>query len=199
MRIVLASQSQYRAQLLGRIITNFEQDRPDIDESPLPDESPAELAQRLAREKADAIASRWDNSLIIGSDQVAYIENSATNAVPMLSKPGNFDKAYQQLRLCSNSTVTYLTACCLLNSSTRQQHCFYDSYQLHFKALSDRQITDYLTTEQPYDCAGAIKSEGLGVALVKAYSGTDPSTLIGLPLIKLIEALEKENYLILGS
>ena len=202
MRIVLGSGSRYRAALLQRIIPDFDTDSPDIDETALDNETPTALAFRLATEKAIKIGKHWDNSLVIGSDQVAFLTSASSptaNLLEVLGKPGNFDNAHQQLRKCSGQSVTYRTACCLLNTSTNSQHTFYDDYILHFKSLSDAQISDYLNKEQPYDCAGAIKSEGLGVALIDRFEGNDPSTLIGLPLIKLIEALNKEGYLILKN
>lgn len=199
MRIVLGSGSRYRAALLHRIIPHFDIDSPDIDETALADETPTLLALRLATEKAIKIANRWDNSLIIGSDQVALLCPKDGSAEKVLGKPGNFEKAQQQLRQCSGQSVIYRTACCLLNSATNQHQTFYDDYILHFNLLDDAQISDYLNKEQPFDCAGAIKSEGLGVALIERYEGDDPSTLIGLPLIKLITALNKENYFILKN
>jgi len=200
-QIVLGSGSKYRAELLRRIITNFHQDSPDIDETALTDEASEALAQRLAAQKAQAIAGRWPDSLIISSDQVAvlnYTPGRKANQT-QLSKPGNFDNAMQQLLCCSGQTVTYITACCLLNTKTMQNHMFTEHYRLHFRSLSEQQITAYLNAEQPYDCAGAIKSEGLGVALVHRYEGDDPSALIGLPLIRLTEALADEGYQVLDN
>ena len=203
MHIVLGSGSRYRAALLQRIIPNFNTDTPDIDESALASETPTSLALRLATEKAIKIGKRWENSLVIGSDQVALLQRSATptdnSLEEVLGKPGNFQNAQQQLRKCSGQSVIYRTACCLLNTATNNRQIFHDDYILHFKSLSDGQISDYLNKEQPYDCAGAIKSEGLGVTLIDRYEGNDPSTLIGLPLIKLIEALNKEGYLVLKN
>ncbi|HAW14476.1 MAG TPA: septum formation protein Maf [Cellvibrionales bacterium] len=198
-RIVLGSGSRYRAALLQRIVPDFDIDSPDIDETALADETPTSLALRLASEKAVKIAKRWDNSLIIGSDQVALLRAKDGLTEKVLGKPGNFEKAQQQLRQCSGQSVIYRTACCLLNSATNHSQIFYDDYILHFKSLDDQQINDYLNKEQPFDCAGAIKSEGLGVTLIERYEGNDPSTLIGLPLIKLINALNKENYLVLKN
>ncbi|MBT5293637.1 MAG: septum formation protein Maf [Cellvibrionales bacterium] len=199
MRIVLGSGSRYRAALLHRIVPHFEIDSPDIDETALADESPTSLALRLATEKAAKVGKRWDNSLIIGSDQVALLRPKDGSSEKVLGKPGNFKKAQQQLQICSGQSVIYRTACCLLNSATNHSQIFHDDYILHFKSLDDQQITDYLNKEQPFDCAGAIKSEGLGVSLIERYEGDDPSTLIGLPLIKLINALNKENYLVLKN
>jgi septum formation protein len=205
MRIVLGSSSPYRALLLKRIITDFDIASPDIDESPLPNEDPTALVLRLAESKAQRIAEDWDNHLIISSDQVALLPNDEplnpnhkqTEQYQILNKPGNFERAYQQLSNCSGKRVIYRTACCVLNSSTDSKHVFHDDYCLHFKDLTEYQIENYLLREQPYDCAGAIKSEGLGVALIASYKGNDPATLIGLPLIKLIDALDKESYPIL--
>ena len=203
MRIVLGSGSRYRAALLQRIVPNFDTDTPDIDESALANETPTSLALRLATEKAIKIGKRWGNSLVIGSDQVALLQRSTSSTNnsldEILGKPGNFINAQQQLRKCSGQSVIYRTACCLLNTATNSQQLFHDDYILHFKALSEAHISDYLNKEQPYDCAGAIKSEGLGVTLIDRYEGNDPSTLIGLPLIKLIEALNNEGYLVLKN
>ena len=199
MRIVLGSGSRYRAALLRRIVPDFEIDSPDIDETALAGETPTSLALRLASEKAIKIANCWDNALIIGSDQVALLCAKDGSTEKVLGKPGNFEKAQQQLGQCSGQSVIYRTACCLLNSATGQRQTFHDDYILHFKTLDEAQISDYLNKEQPFDCAGAIKSEGLGVALIERYEGDDPSTLIGLPLIKLIAALNKENYFILKN
>lgn len=205
MRIVLGSSSPYRALLLKRIITDFDIASPDIDESPLPNEEPTALVLRLAESKAQRIAEDWGNHLIISSDQVALLQSDTSpdptqkqiGKYQILNKPGNFERAQQQLSNCSGKRVIYRTACCVLNSSTGNKHVFYDDYCLYFKDLTDSQIKNYLLREQPYDCAGAIKSEGLGVALIESYKGSDPATLIGLPLIKLIGALEKENCPIL--
>ena len=199
MRIILGSGSRYRAALLQRIVPDFHTDSPDIDETAQPNETATALATRLATEKAIKIGKRWDNSLIIGSDQVVLLQSSDGSVDQTLGKPGNFNKAQQQLRKCSGQSVIYRTACCLLNTATNHHQVFCDDYILHFKSLDEAQISDYLNKEQPYDCAGAIKSEGLGVALIDRYEGTDPSTLIGLPLIKLIEALNKEGYLVLKN
>ncbi|MDG1937475.1 MAG: Maf family protein [Pseudomonadales bacterium] len=199
MRIVLGSGSRYRAALLHRIMTDFEVDSPDIDETALTNEDPTSLAIRLATEKAHKIAPQWDNALIIGSDQVALLQHKDNALVEILGKPGDFETAQQQLRKCSGQSIIYRTACCLLNTATQLQQTFHDDYILHFKTLNNAQISDYLNKEQPFDCAGAIKSEGLGVTLIDRYEGNDPSTLIGLPLIKLIDALGKEGYFVIKN
>ena len=165
MRIVLGSGSRYRAALLHRIVPHFEIDSPDIDETALAHETPTSLALRLATEKAAKVAKRWDNALIIGSDQVALLRPKDGSSEKVLGKPGNFKKAQQQLQQCSGQSVIYRTACCLLNSTTNHSQIFHDDYILHFKSLDNLQINDYLNKEQPFDCAGAIKSEGLGVTL----------------------------------
>lgn len=213
MRIILGSGSPYRAALLRRIVPNFTVASPDIDESAHANEAPTTLVRRLAQEKANKVADTIDYSdeptLIIGSDQIAILDKqpvsiataNATTEVntgrEILNKPGNFEQALIQLQKCSGQSVIYRTACCVHNVASKQQLIFHDDYRLHFKRLSDELIKAYLKAEQPYDCAGAIKSEGLGVALIDRYEGDDPSSLIGLPLIMLINALEQQGHAIL--
>lgn len=186
MRIILASESPYKAELLKRIIPDFSCQSPSIDESPKNGETPEDICKRLAGEKAAKIAALNPDSLVIACDQVAVV-----NTTPpfMLSKPGHFEAAKQQLSLCSNQSVTYKVACSLINTENNAQINLYDEYSLQFRALSEEEISSYLEIEQPFDCAGSIKSEGLGIRLIKSHHGTDPSTLVGLPLIALTEAL----------
>lgn len=214
MRIILGSGSKYRAALLRRIVPNFTIASPDIDESAHANEAPTALVRRLAREKANKVVDTLDYSdeptLIIGSDQIAILDKQSASTVTtkvttskatasheILNKPGNFEQALIQLQKCSGQSVIYRTACCVHNVASKQQLIFHDDYRLHFKHLSDERIKAYLEAEQPYDCAGAIKSEGLGVALIERYEGDDPSSLIGLPLIMLINALERQGHAIL--
>lgn len=196
MKIVLGSSSIYRAQLLARIVTNFNIDSPSIDETPLADEPPERLAIRLAREKAQAVGDRHPESLVIGSDQVAILrENSGYTHT--LGKPGNFEVATAQLARCSGQRVDFVVACCLLNTTSGKLIEFQDTYSVRYKTLSDDTIGRYLQRDKPYDCAGSIKTEGLGVALLDSQSGNDPSTLIGLPLMALSIALESQGVRII--
>ena len=193
MRIVLGSSSPYRAELLKRIIPNFSTDSPDIDESPAAIETGRQLALRLACEKAEKVASRSPDTLVIACDQVACLAPDGPNEI-QLGKPGSLAVAEQHLTQCSGKTVHYLTACCLIDTQNGDKQLFEDEYRLHFRSLSSEQINRYLRLEKPFDCAGAIKSEGLGVTLIDRYEGNDPSSLIGLPLIKLSQALEKIGF-----
>jgi MAF protein len=185
--IILASSSPYRKALLSKLNINFNAESPDIDERPLAGESPTTLVERLAKAKAAAVASKHSSSLIIGSDQVACVNGT------ILSKPGSFDNAFTQLKQCSANTVTYFTGLCVLNGKTSTNQIHTERFQLHFRALTDQEISNYLQIEQPYDCAGSIKSEGLAVNLFESYQGRDPNALIGLPLIKLLKMLRTEG------
>ena len=198
MRIVLGSSSPYRAELLKRIIPNFSTDSPDIDESPAANETSRQLALRLAREKAEIVASRSPDALVIACDQVACLAPDGPNEI-QLGKPGSLAVAEQHLTQCSDKTVHYLTACCLIDTQKGDKQLIEDEYLLHFRSLSSEQISCYLRLEKPYDCAGAIKSEGLGVTLIDRYEGNDPSSLIGLPLIKLSQALERIGFNVLKN
>ena len=198
MRIVLGSSSRYRAELLRRIIPDFSCDAPVIDESPRTYETGRQLALRLAEEKADKVAYRSPNALIIACDQVACLAADTPNEI-QLGKPGTRAIAEQHLMQCSGKTVIYLTACCLINTQTGNKQLFEDEYLLHFRPLSTQQINRYLCIEKPFDCAGAIKSEGLGVTLIDRYEGNDPTSLIGLPLIKLSQALENIGFDVLEN
>ena len=198
MRIVLASSSPYRAKLLKRIIPSFSCDSPNIDESRAANEAGRQLASRLASEKAETVACRSPHTLVIACDQVACLAPDGPNEI-QLGKPGSLAVAEQHLAQCSGKTVHYLTACCLINNQTGDKQLFEDEYRLHFRSLSPEQINRYLLLEKPFDCAGAIKSEGLGVTLIDRYEGNDPSSLIGLPLIKLTQALEKTGLNLLKN
>ena len=185
--IILASSSPYRKELLNKLNISFNAESPKLDETPLAGESPIELVERLATAKAAAIARKHPSALIIGSDQVACVNGA------VLSKPSNFDNAFTQLKQCSSNTVTYYTGLCLLNSATNTNQIHTERYQLHFRALADQEISNYLQLEQPYDCAGSIKSEGLAVSLFESHQGRDPNALIGLPLIQLLKMLRAEG------
>lgn len=187
MRLILASTSPYRKALLERLGLPFITVAPNIDEAPLPGESPEVMVERLARQKALAVAENHPDSLIIGSDQAAVLHEH------VLGKPGNHQRALEQLRLVSGQHVTFLTGLCLLNSTTRQMQSEVVPFTVQFRQLRDEQIERYLRKEQPYNCAGSFKSEGLGIALFERMEGEDPSALIGLPLIRLVRMLEREG------
>ena len=182
-RLLLASSSPYRRELLSRLRLTFDCSAPQIDETAQANEPPEQLVRRLASEKARALASTHPDHLIIGSDQVAVLGQR------ILGKPHTFDRAKQQLRACSGNSVSFLTGLALLDSraSTIEIDCV--SFTVHFRSLDDRQIERYLHIEQPYDCAGSFKAEGLGISLFRATEGSDVTSLIGLPLIRLVDML----------
>lgn len=185
--LLLASSSPYRRELLTRLRLPFICSSPDIDESHRPGEAALELVQRLAKEKAQALASEFPDHLIIGSDQVAVLGGQ------ILGKPHTFERALAQLSAASGSSVTFLTGLALLNSSTGQYQLDCVPFTVHMRELNQASITRYLHAEQPYDCAGSFKAEGLGVSLFQATEGCDATSLIGLPLIRLVDMLIKEG------
>jgi MAF protein len=185
--LILASSSIYRRQLLAKLGLAFDYISPNIDESPNSKESPQALVERLAQKKALAIAKDHPKHLIIGSDQVACLEQV------ILTKPGNFENAYRQLKHCSGKTVTFYTGLSLINSVNGNKQTATETFTVTFRQLSDTDIKNYLHREQPYDCAGSFKVEGLGICLFEKLSGNDPNSLIGLPLIKLIDMLHNEG------
>lgn len=183
--IVLASSSPYRRKLLEQIDLPFEWASPDVDETGLPGEMPLALVKRLAQLKAEALATRYPAHWIIGSDQAASLDGQ------ILGKPGNLDNARRQLRTCSGRRVEFLTGLCLLNSENRKYETIVEPFAAVFRNLSDEQIERYLEREQPFDCAGSFKVEGLGIALFERLEGNDPNALIGLPLIQLVTLLQR--------
>ena len=185
--LLLASSSPYRRELLTRLRLPFICSSPDIDESHRPGEAALELVQRLAKEKAQALASEFPDHLIIGSDQVAVLGGQ------ILGKPHTFERALAQLSAASGSSVTFLTGLALLNSSTGQYQVDCVPFTVHMRELNQASITRYLHAEQPYDCAGSFKAEGLGVSLFQATEGCDATSLTGLPLIRLVDMLIKEG------
>jgi MAF protein len=185
--LLLASSSPFRRRLLDKLGLDFIHQSPDIDESPLADESPVALVMRLAREKAGALAGSHPDTLIIGSDQVAVIGDR------VLGKPGTREKAIEQLSAASGQRVTFLTGLCLLNTATGRTQVACDPFHVQFRTLRPAQIERYVDAEQPLNCAGSFKSEGLGIVLFKAMEGRDPNTLVGLPLILLTEFLAAEG------
>jgi septum formation protein len=183
--LILASSSLYRQELLKRLRLPFIAASPNIDESPLPDETPPATALRLAEQKARALANRYPDALIIGSDQVAVLEGSA------IGKPGNHAEAVKQLTAASGNILYFHTALCLLDTGSGEAQTKIASSEVKFRLLSPEQIERYLLAERPYDCAGSAKSEGLGIALIEYIHGDDPNALIGLPLIELTTMLTR--------
>ncbi|HMW16999.1 MAG TPA: Maf family nucleotide pyrophosphatase [Accumulibacter sp.] len=190
-RLVLASSSPFRQELLTRLALPFESVTPDIDESALPDETPEQTAIRLAENKARAVAMRYSEALIIGSDQVAFLDQQ------IFGKPGTHEVAVRQLQAMRGRTVNFLTALCLYNTVTGRAHLRKVMTRVTFRPLGDEEIDAYLRKERPYNCAGSAKSEGLGIALIAAIEGDDPNALIGLPLIALCDLLRLENVAVL--
>lgn len=191
--LILGSSSPFRAELLAKLHLNFLTASPDIDESPLANEKPEQLVKRLAESKALKIAEQYPDSLIIGSDQVAVLNGQ------IMGKPGNHAKAFEQLSAASGNTVTFMTGLALFNAATGKMQSVVDYFEVLFKTLSPAQIEFYLAKEQPYQCAGSFKSEGFGISLFKGLRGEDPNSLIGLPLIQLIELLANENIDVLAQ
>ncbi len=182
--LVLASSSPYRKALLEKLHLKFICASPNIDETALIDENPQQQALRLAKEKAEALAESYPNHLIIASDQVALLDN-----IP-LHKPRNYANTLKQLQQSSGKSVKFYTSVCILNSATQEFNSDIDLCTVYFKPLNRQQIIHYVKREQPYDCAGGFKSEGLGIALFERIEGDDPNALIGLPLIKLVALLQ---------
>ena len=191
MKLVLASTSAYRRELLQRFDLPFDVARPDIDETPLPGETPQATAERLAVEKARAVAGQFEDALIIGSDQVAHMGDTR------FGKPGTVERAIAQLQAMSGRTVIFHTALAVLN--TRSGHVQLDAVptQVRFRTLGDDEIVRYVNKERPLDCAGSAKSEGLGITLLDALSGDDPNALVGLPLIALCDLFREVGFPVL--
>ena len=176
--LVLGSTSRYRRELLARLNVAFDVAAPDVDETPLPSEAPRALALRLALAKARAVARQHPAALVIGSDQVADLAGQP------LGKPGSHERAVQQLRQMRAQTVIFQTAVAVVCAATGFEQVDLAPVEVKFRPLSDDEIERYLQAEQPYDCAGSAKSEGLGIALLDAIHSDDPTALIGLPLIR---------------
>ncbi|OJZ18945.1 MAG: septum formation protein Maf [Thiobacillus sp. 65-29] len=187
MKLVLASTSRYRRELLSRLHVPFEVLAPDVDETPLPGESPSATALRLSVLKAQAAAASWPDALIIGSDQVLMLGEA------QLGKPGNYANAFAQLKAMQGRAMVFHTALTLLNSRTGRTQTRDVPTTVHIRRLSDAQIAAYLEKEKPYDCAGSAKSESLGIALMERMDSADPTALIGLPLMALTGMLANEG------
>jgi MAF protein len=182
--LVLASSSPYRRELLTRLRLPFTWSAPHIDESRRPDEDAEALVCRLSLEKAQALSTTHPQHLIIGSDQAAVLGSQ------IIGKPHTLERAREQLMAASGNSVTFLTGLTLFNSATGQQQTDCVPFTVHFRPLSEAQIMRYLAAEQPFDCAGSFKAEGLGISLFRSTEGSDNNSLIGLPLIRLVDMLQ---------
>ena len=190
-QLILASTSTYRRQLLERLHLPFTVIASDVDEAPLPGESPKMMASRLALAKARSVAAQHPFAVVIGSDQVADLDGQA------LGKPGNHARAVIQLQAMRGKTVVFQTAVAVVCVESRFAQTELAQVKVKFRELSDAQIEAYLQAEQPYDCAGSAKSEGLGIALLERIDNDDPTALIGLPLIRTCQMIEAAGITVL--
>lgn len=181
--LVLGSSSPFRKALLERLHLPFDTFSPDIDESRLANEAPQDYVKRLSLEKAKAVAEQFDDALIIGSDQCSIVNGE------IIGKPQTHENAVKQLQNSSGNTVSFLTGLCLYDTQTQDYQLDLIPFDVEFRVLTRQEIDNYLTIEQPYNCAGSFKSEGLGITLFKRMSGDDPTALMGLPLIRLSQML----------
>jgi len=187
LELVLASTSPFRREVLEKLGLPFTATAPDADETPVANEEPMQLVARLAEAKAKAVVVEHPAALIIGSDQVAVIDDQ------IVGKPADHAAAVAQLKRASGMTITFYTGLCLLNSETGHTQTEVVPFDVVFRDLTEQQIEAYLKREQPYNCAGSFKSEALGIVLFERLLGDDPNTLIGLPLIRLVRMLENEG------
>jgi septum formation protein len=189
--VILGSTSRYRKELLSRLRIPFEVCAPHVDETPLPGEAPKELALRLALAKALAVAKQNPNAVVIGSDQVADLDGTP------LGKPGNHANAVLQLQKMRGKTVVFQTALSVVCVANGYQRTDLAAVKVKFRDLTDSEIESYLRAEEPYDCAGSAKSEGLGIALLDAIDNDDPTALVGLPLIRTCQMLREAGVKLL--
>lgn len=189
--LILGSTSAYRRELLSRLRIPFSVASPEVDETALAGETPAAMATRLALAKARAVAHRFPQAVVIGSDQVADLDGLA------LGKPGNFERATAQLRQMRGKTVVFQTALAVVCLETGFEQHDLASVRVQFRDLNDAEITYYLLAETPYDCAGSAKSEGLGIALLESIDNDDPTALVGLPLIRTCKLLRAAGVTLL--
>ena len=185
--IILASTSPYRARLLDQIGLKYTSDAPDFEEKTSDALLPEVMARQFAEGKARSLTNKYPNSLIIGSDQTASLNNQ------ILTKPGSMEAACGQLAACSGKEVVFYSGLAVLNTQSNRIQLAVDSTTVKFRPLTATQIENYVTTEQPLDCCGSFKVEGLGIALFESVSSKDPYSLIGLPLINLISMLKEEG------
>jgi len=190
-RLILASTSPFRRELLARLDLPFTVRAPDVDETRLPGENAPALVGRLAEWKARRVATEDPKALVIGSDQVAVLEGE------IIGKPGDHHRAVEQLQRASGRSVTFYTGLCLLDDANGSCQVAVEPFQVMFRTLTAAMIEHYLRREQPYQCAGGFKSEGLGIALFQRLEGDDPTSLIGLPLIRLVRMLETAGVAVL--
>lgn len=190
-RLILASTSPFRRDLLARLALSFMAQAPEVDETCLPGETAPDLVARLAERKAAAVAWQEPAALIIGSDQVAVLDGA------IIGKPGDHQRAAAQLQQASGRTVVFYTGLCLLDSASGERQIAVEEFRVVFRVLTPAMIERYLRREQPYQCAGSFKSEGLGIALFERLEGDDPTSLIGLPLIRLTRMLEAAGMAVL--
>lgn len=186
--IVLGSTSRYRKALLARLRVPFETAAPNVDESPLDGEAPAATCERLALAKARDVAAHYEHALVIGSDQVANADGLA------IGKPGGREEAIAQLARLSGRAIVFHTGVALVDAASGRSHVARIDVTTRFRTLSRTTIEAYVDRERPFDCAGSIKSEGLGIALVEAIVNADPTALIGLPLIAVVDLLRREGF-----
>jgi septum formation protein len=188
--LILASTSRYRKELLARLGLSFSCIAPGVDETAHPGEAPLDLVGRLARAKASAVSGQQSDAWVIGSDQIAVLDR---HQAP-LGKPGTEARCQEQLRSCSGRTVEFLTAVAVMRSENNALIEFTDTTRVIFRILDELTIERYVAKEQPLDCAGGFKSEGLGISLCESIDSADPSALIGLPLIRLSAALRSVGF-----
>jgi len=191
--LVLGSTSPFRKTILEKLNLPFKCAKPNINETALANETPLALVERLSIEKAKAVAKEYPNALIIGSDQVAVCEGE------ILGKPHGFENGVKQLTMFSHKSITFYTGLCVFNSASNKITSIVEPFVVHFKPLSQIEIINYLNAEQPYNCAGSFKSEGLGICLFEKLEGKDPNTLMGLPLISLVALLKQHDVDVLAE
>ena len=189
--LILASTSPFRKQLLEKLNLTFSCCSPEVDETPLENETPVELVLRLAKLKAAAGAIQYSEGIVIGSDQVAVINNQ------IIGKPLNRETAIEQLSQASGQAITFYTGLAIHNIETAEVDSLVEPFTVYFRELSQKEICRYVDIEQPFYCAGSFKSEGLGIALFERLEGKDPNTLVGLPLISLIDLLHRQGIAVL--
>ena len=191
--LILASTSPFRRELLARLNLTFQTCKPEVDEAPIAGETAEQLVERLAIAKAKDAKNHFKSGLVIGSDQVCVIDGK------ILGKPGNYENAIQQLQNASGKTVRFMTGLCLYDIELDRMQSLVEPFDVIFRQLDIQQIEHYLKTEQPYQCAGSFKSEGLGITLFEKLDGNDPNSLIGLPMIQLVNLFKNWDIDVLSA